>query len=236
MMRKHLLGAVAALAVMGTAAPAQAQMQVIDRTAVVQAISTARNTLRQIQEAQRLYQSFNEISNIRNISDLLDQDILRSSLPDGMNNSIDLVSGDLSDLGALGNRAQGLLSGHDLTLSGMDRMLGRAGRAFEESAQQTAANQAYGEYMLEASEATGEGLGQLSDGLSQSTSMRQSTDIAARAAIENAAVNNRMMQMMAADRARGAQRTLIRDAEYARTQRQNTADADGNWRPELSGN
>src|SRR3546814_1874796 len=79
-------------------------MAVVDVRAVAQALQTARNTLAQLQEAQRLYQSMNSLSNIRGVANLLDRPILRDALPGGVNNSLDLLSSDLRDLGAIGTR------------------------------------------------------------------------------------------------------------------------------------
>ena len=126
-MKRQLIGAsMAVSAVMGVAAPAQAQVAVIDARAVAQALQTARNTLSQLQEAQRLYQAMNSLSNIRSVANVLDQPILRDALPDGMNSSLDLLSGDLRDLGAIGSRAESILSNGNYSLSGLDQSLGDA--------------------------------------------------------------------------------------------------------------
>src|SRR3546814_14621032 len=74
MMNGRWIGAaVAAAALIASAAPAQAQMAVVDVRAVAQALQTARNTLAQLQEAQRLYQSMNSLSNMRGVAHLLDR-------------------------------------------------------------------------------------------------------------------------------------------------------------------
>ncbi|WP_082384356.1 type IV secretion system protein [Erythrobacter sp. SG61-1L] len=236
MMKRQLIGAAMAVsAVMGVAAPAQAQVAVIDARAVAQALQTARNTLSQLQEAQRLYQAMNSLSNIRSVANVLDQPILRDALPDGMNSSLDLLSGDLHDLGAIGSRAESILSNGNYSLSGLDQSLGDAQGILNVSTRAAARDQAYSERMLEATQATGEGLNQLSDGLARATTLREATDIGARAAIENTAVNNRMLQMMAADRARAAQGSLRSASDYAETQRRNVANREANRRPTYQG-
>lgn len=235
-MKKRLIGAAMAVsAVMGTVAPAQAQVAVIDARAVAQALQTARNTLSQLQEAQRLYQAMNSLSNIRSVANVLDQPILRDALPDGMNSSLDLLSGDLRDLGAIGTRAESILSNSNYSLSGLDQTLGDAQGILNVTTKAAARDQAYSERMLEATQATGEGLNQLGDGLARATTLREATDIGARAAIENAGVNNRMLQMMAADRARAAQSSLRSAADYVETQRQNVANREANRRPTFQG-
>lgn len=235
-MKKGLIGAALAIAAtVGTPAPAHAQMAVVDVRAIAQALQTARNTLSQLQEAQRLYQAMNSISNIRSVANVLDQPILRDVLPEGMNHSLDLLSGDLRDLGAIGSRAESILSNGDFSLSGLDRTLGDAQGILSLTTKTAARDQAYSERMLEATQTTGEGLNQLSNGLGRATTLREATDIGARATIENAAINNRMLQMMAADRAQAAQRSLRSASDYAETQRQNVANRQANRRPTFQG-
>ena len=235
-MKRQLIGvAMAVSAVMGAAAPAHAQIAVVDVKAVAQALQTARNTLSQLQEAQRLYQAMNSLSNIRSVANVLDQPILRDALPDGMNSSLDLLSGDLRDLGAIGTRAESILSNGNYSLSGLDQTLGDAQGVLNVTTRAAARDQAYSERMLEATQATGDGLNQLGDGLARATTLREATDIGARAAIENAAVNNRMLQMMAADRARAAQGSLRSASDYAETQRRNVANREANRRPTFQG-
>src|SRR3546814_9186113 len=112
--------AVAAAALIARASSAQAQRAVVDVRAVAQAVQTARNTLAQLQEAQRLYQSMNSLSNIRCVANLLDRPILRDALPGGVNNSLDRLSSDLRDLGAIGTRAEAILAHGDRKSTRLD--------------------------------------------------------------------------------------------------------------------
>lgn len=235
MKRRLICAAVMVAAVLGGTSPARAQIAVVDVRAIAQALQTARNTLSQLQEAQRLYQAMNSLSNIRSVANVLDQPILRDALPDGMNSSLDLLSGDLRDLGAIGTRAESILSNGNYSLSGLDQTLGDAQGVLNVTTRAAARDQAYSERMLEATQATGDGLNQLGDGLARATTLREATDIGARAAIENAAVNNRMLQMMAADRARAAQGSLRSASDYAETQRRNVANREANRRPTFQG-
>src|SRR3546814_5420308 len=79
-------------------------------------------------------------------------------------------------------------------LSGLDQSLGDAQGILRATSQAAARDRALSEHMLEATQASGEGLGQLSDGLARATTMREATDIGVRAGIENAAISNRMLQ------------------------------------------
>jgi len=236
-MRKQIIRAALLAAVtFGLAGTAHAQMAVIDVKSVAQALQTARNTLQQLQEAKQLYASLNSVTQINSVSDLLNNEILSEALPSGMQESVSLISGDLRELGAIGNRAESLMSGSDFTLSGIDSGFGDAQGILNRAATAGARDQAYGEYMLEATEATGKGLKQLNSGLSASTTMRQSQDIAARAAIENAQVTNRLLQMQAAQEAARGAAALRSSSDFAATQRRTQQNIeDGSLWPTWSG-
>ena len=90
---------------LGVPAPAHAQLAVIDSSNLVQALNTARNTLQQIQQAQQLYTALNNVSNIGSVAGILNSPVLKSALPEGMQSTVQLVSADLSELGAIGTQA-----------------------------------------------------------------------------------------------------------------------------------
>ena len=223
----YALGAVASICVAGTA---NAAWPVIDVRAIAQAIQTARNTLTQLQEARSFYDQVNSISSIRDVAGVLDDGLLRGALPEGMNDTVALVSSDLSDLGAIGQRAESILANSNFSIEGGNAALGDTQSVLERAAQISARDQAYGEYMLESTQTTGEGLSDLNRALASSTTLRQSQDIEARATIENASVNNRILQMMAARQAQEAAAKLRAQEEFARSQ-QATLDsaANGTW-------
>lgn len=219
-MKKRIVSAALIAAVtLGFTAPASAQMAVIDAKSVAQALQTARNTLRQIEQAQQLYSSLNDISQIRSVANVLDQPMLQNVLPEGIQSSAALLSGDLRDLGAIGNRAESILGNGDFSLSGLDYQLGDAQGILNRAAQAGARDQAYGEYMLEGVEATSDGLRELNTGLASVTTLRQSQDIATRAAIENAAVTNRLLQMQTLDHTARSAAAVKSSADFAASQR-----------------
>src|SRR3546814_10297680 len=111
-------------------------------------------------------------------------------------------------------------------LSGLDQSLGDAQGILRATSQAAARDRALSEHMLEATQASGEGLGQLSDGLARATTMRAATDIGVRAGIENAAISHRMLQIMAADRSRAADPSLRSASDYAETPRKNAPNQD----------
>src|SRR3546814_14117548 len=114
MMNGRWIGAaVAAAALIASAAPAQAQMAVVDVRAVAQALQTARNTLAQLQEAQRLYQSMNSPPNIRGVANQPHRPILRDAPTGGGTKSTDILASDMRDPAQLGTRAEDTLAtGH----------------------------------------------------------------------------------------------------------------------------
>ncbi len=225
---------VGAAAMIGVSSPAQAQFAVVDVRAIAQHIQTVRNTLAQLQEAQRLYQAMNSLSQVRNVSQLLNDPLVHNALPQGMQDSLALISTDLRQLGAIGQEAQALLNNRNLSLQDIDGTLGQVQASLAISATVNARNQAYGQRLLTVTEATSNGLNQLSSGLSSATTLRDATDINARAAIENAAVSNRILQLMAQERADAALAGVNSAEGFAATQRQNEADAAVHRRPTIN--
>lgn len=236
MKKRFMSAALIAAVTLGFTAPASAQMAVIDAKAVAQALQTAKNTLRQIDQARELYSSLNSVSNIRNVANVLDQPMLQNALPDGVQNSTALLSGDLRDLGAIGRRAESIMGNGDYSLSGLDQRFGDAQGILNRAAQDGARDQAYGEYMLEGVEATSEGLQGLNTGLASATTLREAQDIAARASIENAAVSNRLLQMETLDHTARSAAALKSSADFAASQRRTDQNIEsGNLWPTWNG-
>jgi type IV secretion system protein VirB5 len=206
---------------MSMAAPAHAQLAVIDGSNLVQALNTARNTLQQIQQAQQLYTALNNVSNIGSVAGILNSPVLRSALPDGMQSTLQLISTDLSELGAIGARAQSLLGTKNLSLSSADAALG---------------DQAYAEHALNNTQLTAQGLGQLKDQIASATTLKQSSDLNARASLENAQINNQILQMMAQQQAARNAAALQSAADFAAAQRAEAAAiSSGSDRPTWKG-
>ncbi|MEJ7928187.1 type IV secretion system protein [Sphingobium sp. AN641] len=236
-MRKQIIrAALLAAATFGMAGSANAQMAVVDVKSIAQALQTAKNTLNQLNEAKKLYTTMNSLSEISNVAQSLQSQILQTALPDGIQDSINLISGNLQDLGAIGNRAQSIMDVSDFSLDGIAGGFGNPQDILTGAATRGARDQAYSEYMLEATAATGDGLKQLSDGLATSTTARQSQDIAARAVIENAQVNNRLLQLQAAQEAARATAALRSSSDFAASQRRTQQNIeDGSLWPTWSG-
>jgi type IV secretion system protein VirB5 len=228
-------GTFAMLGLLAFSGSAHAQLAVVDIRAIAQHVQTVRNTLAQIQEAQRAYQALNSLSKVRNITDLLQNKIVQSALPEGVQDTLKLVSNDLAQLGAVGRRAEGIIKNRDFSLSGIDRRLGDAQGVLRSVTEASAAKQAFGEELLKSTEGTNDDLRRLTQGLQLASTLRDSQDVGASAAIANAAVSNRMLQLMAQTQARGAQDSLAMAESTSARQRAEAANIAAHARPTFRG-
>ena len=204
-MKKLIVGFVAAGAL---AAPVSAQMVVIDHAALAKHLQTARNTLNQVQKAQqqieeakRLYGSFNNITDIKSVSGILNNDMVQRGLPADLGNSAKLLSSDLDKMGELGARAQELVRLRDLSVDGA---ISVADAAIALTSRGAARDQAVAEASLAVTAARSEGLSRLTDRLATATTAKEVLDLQARAAIESAAAQNQANQLMALELGRQA--------------------------------
>ena len=191
----------AALLLVGACAPASAQMAVIDGSNLAKAIETARNTLRQIEEAQRLYDSANKITNVSSIANVLNNDLVKRGLPSDVRNTADLVTADLSELGSIGDRANSILRGRGLTTGSATGLL----NSVETLA---ARNQAIAEVQMDVAKQTSDGLDELKGRLRTAATSKETADLNARATLEVAQLVNRANQMQALRDAQNAEREL----------------------------
>src|SRR3546814_7240768 len=95
----------------------------------------------------------NSLSNIRGVANLLDRPILRDALPGGVNNSLDLLSSFLRDLGSIGTRAEAILAHGDYSLSGFDQRLGEAQGLLRAPSQAAASYRPLSENIIQATQA-----------------------------------------------------------------------------------
>lgn len=188
------------------ATPAAAQLSVIDSSNLAKAIETARNTLKQIEEAQRLYDSANRITDVGSIASVLNSDIVRTGLPSDIQDSLQLASSDLSELGSVGDRAQDILSSKGLDFRDVDGLLASAeGLA--------ARDQAIAEVQLQAAAQTSDGIKELKERLNSAGTSKEVADLQARATLEAVQLMNQANQrqalkdaQLAADRLAAAER------------------------------
>lgn len=193
------------------AVPAHGQLAVIDNANLVRTIETARNTLeqirkaeQQIQEAQRLYDSVNGVTDIQDVARILDNRTLRGALPDGVADASGYVSDDLRDLGQVAGRAEQIYGASNFRsgVQSADASLAVLGR-------RASRDRALAEYSLDVANERAEGLGVLEDRLATATTQREIDEISARSSIETAAAVNELARQMAAERAQEAERERL---------------------------
>jgi conjugal transfer/entry exclusion protein len=212
------------------ATPAAAQLSVIDSSNLAKAIETARNTLKQIEEAQRLYDSANRITDVGSIASVLNSDTVRTGLPSDIQDTLQLASSDLSELGSVGDRAQAILSGKGLEFTDEDGILASAeGLA--------ARDQAIAEVQLQAASQTSEGIKELKERLNSAETSKEVADLQARATLEAVQLMNQANQRQALKDAQLAAKKL-EVAEYNKRQEQENSEAarNGGFTPIIRGN
>jgi hypothetical protein len=225
LMSKKFKFCAAALLLIGAGAPVSAQLAVVDGANLARAIETARNTLRQIEEAQRLYDSANKITNVSSIANVLNNDLVKRGLPSDVQNTADLVTADLSELGSIGDRANSILQGRGLTTGNAKDLL----NSVETLA---ARNQAIAEVQMDVAKQTSDGLDELKDRLSTAATSKETADLNARATLEVAQLINRANQMQALKDAQlAAERLAVAEKKKQRSDAIKQSIIDKSWLP-----
>jgi type IV secretion system protein VirB5 len=182
---------------------------VYDNSSTLQLISQVKNTLQQIQQGEQIinqaaqtYQSLSKLTNTANFASILNDANISKLLPSGVTDVAALARSDYSALGNFGSAAQGVSNGYTIQTN-----LGRGGTL------DGTVSSAYGRYLqsinqgpsvaatlgLNVSNQTKQvdaGLDELRQDISTARDPKDSMDLAARATIENAKINNRLLQMM----------------------------------------
>lgn len=221
MKREIFVALASAGALIGFVSPADAQLAVIDNAALAKQIEIVKNSVTQIQklteqvqEAQRLYDSVNNITDISDVAGILNSDAVRSGLPSDLQDAGKLASANPDELGSIGDRAKSLL-----TANGLSQGLDSATEVLEPAANLAARDQAVAEYGLQVAGKTDEGLAQLKQRLSTAATAKETADLQARATLEVAQLLNQANQREALkDTQLQAARleALARDAERRR--------------------
>jgi hypothetical protein len=126
---------------------------------------------------------------------------VKRGLPSDVQNTADLVTADLSELGSIGDRANSILQGRGLTIGNAKDLL----NSVETLA---ARNQAIAEVQMDVAKQTSDGLDVLKDRLSTAATSKETADLNARATLEVAQLVNRSNQMQALRDAQNAEREL----------------------------
>lgn len=219
--RKLAVPAICGAAV-AASAPAQAQWAVIDSSNLAQAINTARNTLatldeakKQVQEAQRLYDAANGLTDIESIASDLGNEVMRGGLPDGMESAADYVGDPRAIRGILGSRVEEVYSSYDFSTGGA------SSEAFEDAGYAAARDVAVADDSMERSIRRAEGIQELGERLNTASTAKEVGAVSARASIESAAAINETNRMMALEAQRKAQASAAWRASEARRSREN---------------
>jgi type IV secretion system protein VirB5 len=191
------------------ATPARAQgIPVYDSSGYLQALATVKNTLsmieqgkEQIAEAQQLYGSFNQVTNVNGIASSLSTDAMRHLLPADARDIGRLMSSDNASLGSLGSAATRIREANSVALpelrpgatayerSSRDALLRNGNMAARDAA---IAESAYG-----VSAQRTAGLEELRTSLDSASDAKQVMDIQARVGVENAHIQNDAVQLQA---------------------------------------
>lgn len=211
-------------AAVAVSAPAHAQWAVIDSSNLAQAINTARNTLatldeakKQVQEAQRLYDAANGLTDIDSIASDLANEAMRGGLPDGMESAADYVGDPRAIRGVLGARVEEVYSSYDFSTGGA------SSEAFEDAGYAAARDVAVADDSMERSIRRAEGIQELGERLNTASTAKEVGAVSARASIESAAAINETNRMMALEAQRRAQASAAWRASEARRSRENDA-------------
>ena len=177
--------------------PAHAQVLVHDPSAVAELISQAQTALAQLQQlreqvgqAERLYESFNDQSDVNAIAQSLLTPELRRLVPE-LSQFQAAAKGDLAALGALAARAQTIRRESRVYLPDE----ADAAELLEASGAKAARDMALGERIGEIADKRREGLEELRGSLDVAGNARAVMDISARLAAEQAILQNEQVRL-----------------------------------------
>lgn len=202
---KNLFRSAFLLAAIASAPVSSAQIAVIDGANLAQQVETVRNSLQQIPDDQRLYNAANNVTDIASIGSVLNNQSVRTGLPTELQTIGNIASTDLSNLGAVGQRATDILVQRNL--------------AATETNQFYAKRQTMGETGVSSALETDQGIQELKQRLATAESAKEPADLNARATMEVAQLLNQAnarTNLEAADRAAKS----LAQAEYYQKQKE----------------
>lgn len=202
--------------------PAYAQLAVIDSGNLAQALNTARNTLatleeakKQVQEAKRLYDSANGLTDIDSVASDLANETMRGGLPDGMESAADYVGDPRAVRGVLGARVEEVYSSYDFSTEGP------SSEAYEDAGYAAARDVAVADDSMGRAIRRAEGIQELGERLNTASTAKEVGAVNARASIEGTAAINETNRMMALEAQRKAHAAAVWRASEARRSREN---------------
>jgi len=208
------------VAAIGALAPATAYAQGIpvhDTAGTLQLIAQVKNSLQQIQQAEQMitqggqlvtqatntFNSLSKLTNAANIASVLNDRNVNQLLPSGVTDIVRLGQSDYGALGNFGSAAQGLSNRYTIQTN-----LGSNGTL------SSAASAAYGRYLASVNQgpsvaatlgynisnqtaSVDSGLDEIRTEIGSAKDPKDTMDLNTRATIENAKINNRLLQLMA---------------------------------------
>ncbi|HEY3949587.1 type IV secretion system protein [Phenylobacterium sp.] len=217
MTRRILAAGAAALALMASAA--QAQEIVYDPTNYGKLIEQAETGLKQlqqlqsqVQQAQRLYDGFNQASGVNGLATLLESPQLRAVLPDATT-FVSAANGDLAALGQIGARAGQIRSATRVYTAATPDA---ASQALDASGNRAALSLALGESVADAGSQRLAGLQQLQASLAAAPDARAVMDLQARLTAEQAMIANDQMKLQGLAMTQAAQDRLAAQQQQER--------------------
>lgn len=220
-MRHRNLVAPLVAALLGAGPPAAAQVVVHDPTSYASLLSQAQTALNQLTElkaqaleAKRLYEGFNQISDVNSLATALSQPAVRAFVPE-IAPYVAAAQGDFSGLGELGRTAQTLRAANRLFSA---RPGDAAGQDLERTGDRAARDLALGRQAAEVGGQRLSGLKDLASALDGAANARAVMDIQARLAAEQAMIANDQMRLQGLEMSERAEARLQtqRDQERAR--------------------
>lgn len=163
----------------------------------------------QINEAQRLYQDLNKMTNIGNVAQQLKNDVLRTS--NVSSSSLDgYTNGDLNVIGGLRGKANDVYQ--DLIGRGSQNMTADQRAAYEQGSREAAVTTGLASNVGDAVTSRRQGLEELRSRLATANSAAERADMSARLQLEQAQMMNDQMALQAIE----LQRRAKAEADYQR--------------------
>lgn len=214
--RSLMGGALVAMVLAIGTAPASAQgIPVYDSSNYLQALSTVQNTLQMISQGAQVIangeqqlKSLQELTNVNAIASSLASATERNILPGGTTDVTSLVTGNTSALGALGTAAKAIQSGLTITTSGNSSVDQQYNALLQQATAPAATQMAFGQSLLTTTQQRTSDLQTLQNSLSTATDPKQTMDLQARIAAEQAQLQNDMLKIEAIKMSKQAQDAL----------------------------
>jgi type IV secretion system protein VirB5 len=194
---RRLMCAAAALGLASMGHPAAAQVLVHDPGAIAQLISQAQTAISQLEQlreqvaqAERLYESFNDLSQVNEIAPQLLVRELQRFAPE-LSQFQAAANGDLRALGVLASRAEDIRAESRVYVP----TEAASAEALEASGAQAARDMALGEKIDQISDQRLKGLEELRSALDGADSARAVMDLTARLAAEQAIIQNDQVRL-----------------------------------------